>query len=304
MFTIRADIPHLDFGVVKEKLEQLLEASANFLERAWPSRYDNVDSSRLIFFTRARIVINMYATIMWISADIPEDPRRKMLILSAAPLVRTLFEELMSLIFILQDVTRMVPSLITTNYTEIWIEKEHTEKYYGNDPLWQNYISNLDKQLKQLAISLNLTPEQISNPRKYIKRWPTPGGMIRVMKAQFPKSQDIDFMEFIYSWMYRALSGDTHLNFGGLLRRGNFYAVKEAKALLGEDNYETTLKDSFESYKMEMIWTTLALLLSIISEIEGHFRFGMADRAKYLWTIFEQHSDLAKEFYERRYKEL
>ena len=53
---------------------------------------------------------------------------------------------------------------------------------------------------------------------------------------------------------------------------------------------------------MEMVWTMLSLLLSIVSEIEGHFHFGLSTRAKYLWVIFEQNSDLAKEFYKARYE--
>lgn len=304
MFTLRNDIPALDFDVVKDRLGELLQASANLLEREWPARYSNIDSSKIIFFTRMRVVLNMYDTIMWISADLPKDPRRKMLVLSVSPLVRTLFEELMSLIFIFQDVSRLIPCLIMTNYTEIWIEREHAKKYHGNDSRWDNYISGLDQRLTDIGNSLNLTPDQIAKPRKFIGRWPTPGKMVDELKKQFKTSPDIPFMEYVNSWIYRSLSGDSHLNFEGLIRRGNFYAGKEAKEKFGEDKYKTVFKNSFDSYKMEMIWTTLTLLLSIVSEIDAHFHYGLKDRAKFLWVIFEQHSDLAKEFYERRYQNL
>ena len=52
MFTVRTDVPGLDFAAVKERLEELLEATANHLERNWPHQYVTIDSSRIIFFTR------------------------------------------------------------------------------------------------------------------------------------------------------------------------------------------------------------------------------------------------------------
>jgi len=291
----------LDWQVIKEKLEELLEACANHLEREWPAKYAHIDSSRIIQFTRMRVAINAYAAIMWLVADIPEDPRRKPLVLSVAPLVRSLFEELMSLIFVFQNYEGLIQSFILTNYTEISLELEHAKKYHGDRPEWQSYINKLDQRRTNLAASLGLTSEQSSNPLKNLGRWPTPGKMINILKLRYPNSTGIEFMEFVRSWIYRTLSGDTHLNFDGLLRRGSYYAPRDLKMMFGEKSKELH-KDNFETYKMEMIWTTLTLLLSIVSETEGHFRFGLATRAEYLWRILVEHSDLAKEFFDRRYR--
>lgn len=304
MFTVRKDVQALEFAVVKDDLEKLLEASANFLEREWPTRYANVDSGRVLFYTRMRIVINTYASIMWLSADIPEDPRRKMLVLSTPPLVRTLFEELVNLIFLFHDLPALVDCYARTNYTEIDLELKHAKKYHGSLPEWQKYISDLETRLAGLAVTLNLTTDEVANPYKKIGRWPTPGRMVNIARQRWPNSTSVDFMEFVRSWLYRTLSGDTHLNFNGVIRRGSFYAGKELKTLLGEEEANAKGKENFEAFKMEMIWTMLSLLLSIISEIEGHFQFGLSTRAKYLWTIFEQNSDLAREFYKARYESM
>jgi len=302
MFTVRHDSPPLDFGVIKDRLEELLEAAANFLERDWPPRYSNVDSARIIFYTRMRLVINTYASFMWLVADKPKDPLRKMLVLSTPPLVRTMFEELMTLIFLFHDVPALIQSYAMTNYTELDLEIKHAKKYHEHKPQWKNYIADKEARLADLAINLALSPDQITNPRKYIGRWPTPGRMINVVKAKWKTSNDIEFMEYVQSWIYRTLSGDTHLNFDGVIRRGSFFAGKELKAEFGPDDAKAKGTQNFEAFRMEMVWTMLTLLLSIVSEIEGHFHFGLATRAKYLWIIFEENSDLSNEFYEARYK--
>jgi len=303
MFIVKKDQPDLDFSVVQGCLEELLEASANFLERQWPNKYQIVDSARVIFYTRMRLVINTYSSIMWLTADIPADPRRKYLVLATPPLIRSLFEELMYLIFVFHDLPALMQSFAMTNYTELALEINHAERFHHTKPEWSQYISDSKKRLEGLGVKLKLSPKQAENPKSEIGRWPTPGRMIRIVKERWPDSTNIEFMEYIQSWLYRTLSGDTHLSFHGVVRRGSFYATKETRESLGIEDAKIKEAERYESFKMEMIWTMVSLLLSIVSEIEIHFQFGLAARAKYLWVIFEQHSDLAKEFYKSRYQQ-
>lgn len=302
MFKIRNG-KGLDFEVVEKPLNELLEASANFLERDWPVRYSSLDSARVIFYTRMRLVINTYVSIMWLTADKPKDPRRNMLVLSTPPLVRTLFEELMTLIFIFHDVPALMQSYALTNYTELDLELKHAKKYHMDKAHWENYICGLETRLDELAVTLKLTSDQVTNPQKHIGRWPTPGKMIDIVKVRWRNSPDIEFMEYIRSWIYRTLSGDAHLNYYGVIRRGSFFAGKEIEAEFGQEKGRAKIKENFEAFRMEMIWTMLVLLVSIVSELEGHFRFGLSTKAKYLWKIFEDSSDLAKEFYKSRFEE-
>jgi len=238
---------------------------------------------------------------MWIAADCPKDSRRKMLVLSSAPLVRSLFEELISIIFILQDVRNLVPALVMTGYTEVWRERQHAKKYYGDQENWDDYISKLDARLDDLSSKLGLSEKQKSRPAS---TWPTPGKILQAMKKSFPSSSALSFVEFLNSSMYRTLSAESHLSYEALIRRGGLFATKELKPYFGEEKFKRLYKQNYESYRMEMIWTTFTLLLAVVSEIEGHFGFGLADRAKYLWVIFEQSSNLAKEFWVRRYSKM
>ena len=255
MFTLRKD-DSLDAAVVQPKLEELLEATSNLLERQWPTRYSDVDQARILFYTRMRVTQNTYEAILWLSADKPVDPQRRLLVLATAPLVRTLFEELISLIFILQDIPRLIPAFVITGYTEVWRERRHALNYQDGKPEWKNYLSRLDKRLNALAKDLNLSLSQASNPRS---QWPTPGRTKDEMKKHFKNSPDIPFVEYLNSWMYRSLSSDSHLSYEGLLRRGGFFATKDLKKRFGEEEFKAVYKQNLETYKMEMMWTSYTL---------------------------------------------
>src|SRR6266478_6540973 len=95
----------LDYRKYGDDISRLFEATANLLEREWPAKYKHIDSARTIFFQSVRIAINTFYTIMFISADIPKDPLRKpAFALSLAPLTRTLFEQLITFLFMLEDI--------------------------------------------------------------------------------------------------------------------------------------------------------------------------------------------------------
>src|SRR5687767_4146977 len=102
----------LDYQKYGEDLARLFEATANLLEREWPTRYKDIDSARTVFFQSVRIAINTFHTIMFISADIPKDPLRKpAFALSLAPLTRTLFEQLITFVFMIEDIPTYIPWL-------------------------------------------------------------------------------------------------------------------------------------------------------------------------------------------------
>jgi len=294
----------LDARVFKDRLETLLIKSANMLERAWPERYKTVPNAHAIFFTRMRITINSYNAILALTADIPKDLYRKPLLFAAAPLVRSVFEDLATLIFLLVDLPNLSISYTAGGYAELWFERRASEKYYGDIPKWQIYIAELDEKMDELATQLKLTPAQAKDPFKEKLVWPTPGRkMLNVLKARYGRSQVIPFMEFLNRWMYRTLSTDSHLNFIGMQKRGMHFTKQFAKHVLG-DKYEKILEARRLDYHKNMTWSTYTLLLSIVSEIEAHFHYDMKNDIYYLWKIFVNHSEMAQDFYKLRYRDL
>jgi hypothetical protein len=299
------EIQDIDAAVFKDTLERLLEEAANMLERDFPPHYQKVRHAHIIFFSRMRITINTYEAILNLTATADGNPLRKPLVFATAPLVRSLFEELATLLFMLHDIPNLMVSFECGAYTELWQERRASQKYYGKIPKWKTYIAGLDKKLEEIADEIKLTKAQRQNPIAQKLQWPTPGRkMLQIIKIRYPESPALSFMEFLNSWMYRTLSRDSHLNLVGVQRRGLYFTPRLAKQMFGEKDYKRILQERWEGYHKDMLWTTYTILLSIVSEIEAHFSYGMKVKAKYLWTIFEAHSEMAKDFYDMRYKAL
>jgi hypothetical protein len=171
----------LPYGVIQEQFTTLLTFFSNKLERE--PRYLNVDSSPQLFLQEFRNAINTFHTIFFICADTPKDPHRlKRFALSISPLTRTLFEQLILFVFLLEDVPNLVPWLFKTGYTETRIELDHCKKYHGQEPKWREYIAGLKKKVVYAEATYRLTPLEIKNPRDTIGRGPTPGALLSVLR--------------------------------------------------------------------------------------------------------------------------
>lgn len=294
----------LDYGVIKDKLLYLLEATANKLEREWDPRYRHVDSASILFFQNFRNAINTYNTIFYVCADIPKDPdRRKSYALSLPPLTRTLFEQLIMFVFLLVDVQDFVPYLFQTGYTELRMELKHVLQYHGTKKNWQPYINELKKRIAQQEKVYKLSAKQISNPKKYIGRGPTPGDLLNILRNNRPRSTAIPFIEYVNSWLYRELSGQAHLNILELANSGAFFSVNLAQAQLGND-WEEKRKTLLEEYRQNQIIIAITLVLAMASEIEIHFNYAQREKIMFLWTILNEYSDMTKDIWETRYEKL
>lgn len=49
------------------------------------------------------------------------------------------------------------------------------------------------------------------------------------------------------------------------------------------------------------VFTTITLLVTLLSELEIEFRFGLSDRLKFLWGIIQEYWGEATDLYSRRY---
>jgi hypothetical protein len=224
----------LPYGVIQDQLTTLLKFVSNKLERE--PRYQHVDSAPQLFLQEFRNAFNTFHTIFFLCADTPKDPLRlKRFALSVSPLTRTLFEQLILFVFLLEDVPNFVPWLFKTGYTETRIELDHCKKYHARKPRWRKYIAELKKKIAHAEVTYQLTPREIKAPRETIGRGPTPGGLLSVLRNNRPRSKAIPHMEYVLSWLYRELSGQSHLNVLELAKRGVLFSTDDAKDKFGAD---------------------------------------------------------------------
>lgn len=67
---------------------------------------------------------------------------------------------------------------------------------------------------------------------------------------------------------------------------------------------ESELTSNLKTFRTKQMWIAMTLLLSLASEIEIHFRFSREQDLNFLWTMFNNYSDIPKEIYEHRYADL
>jgi hypothetical protein len=292
----------LDYNVIKAELNSVFESTANKIEREWPETYAVVDSARELFLLTIRIAINTYNTIVYICADKPEDYRRdRRFSLSVPPLNRTLLETTIMLLLVIED----IPRYTVWFYKSGWLEwKEAYDRYkrdYGNLPEWEDFITKLSYYVDSPPSFLHLSQEETRDPIRNIGYWPnTPGKILKRFQKDHSDSLSISFINYLNDWFYRELSGQTHLNMHGLLERGMYFSKDTFVSLFG-DEAEAKMQQEFDKFRNDQIWVAITLMLSMMSEIEAHFHFGLDQKLKYLWGIAASYSGKAKEIYNRRY---
>ena len=167
----------LDHQKIKPRVLSLFAATGYKLEREWDkeaNRYTKIDSARAIFTELIRIATNTYQTIAYVCTDTPKDPTHKPeYCLSVAPLVRSLFEELIMILFLLEDVPAHIEFLFKTGYAEKREELGHVKKYHGGLAEWQVYIKALEDRCAYEEKELSLSKNEIKYPSN-IGKWPTP----------------------------------------------------------------------------------------------------------------------------------
>jgi len=291
----------LDYQKMKPDLLNLFEATGYKLEREWDPRYKKIDSARAIFTELIRIATNTYGTIAYVCTDIPKDPSHKPeFALSAAPLARSLFEELIMILFLLEDIPAHIEFLFKTGYAEKREELAHVLKYHGALAEWQPYIDALKDRLAYEEKELNLSNNEIKHPSN-IGKWPTPGRAKDRLSKRNPVPLIIPFIEYVNSWMYRYLSGQTHLSLQGITHRGMHFYPEGTREAFGDD-WEKKLELHLIHYRVMSFYNAITVMLAMMSEIEIHFKYGLNERCRYLWTFVAEHSDITKDFWKTRYE--
>lgn len=294
----------LDYNVISDDLMTVLQATINKIEREWPDDYKHIDSARELILVTTKLAINTFHTILYICADKPDDPKReRRFCLSVPPLSRTILESLLTLLFVLEDLPKYSSWFYKSGYRE-WAEAlERYETEYGDAEEWKPFIDKLRRVVSDPPAFLSVSADEKAEPKK-LAYWPNPGRMVKLLEKDHPGSSAITHMKYLNDWYYRQLSGQTHLNVHGLSERGLFFSPREVLERLFGSEAESVVEREFSKYRNDQVWTALMLTLALVSEIELHFGFELAERLKYLWALIGNYSDYANDLYARRYSSL
>ena len=293
-----------DFTPIREDFHKLLVNVGNQLERQWPPRYSQVGSGQMVLLQLVRLAVLNYKTIAFVCSDVKDgavrDPR---FCLSTPALNRTILEIIASTLYLLEDLPRHTDLF----YRAAWRDEQETLKTYRarytGRPRWDAFISTRTAGVDKLEKSLRITDKE-KNDINRILRWPKLGKVIRRIRADYSNSTALTFLEFLNDWVYRELSTQSHLEPKGLGEMGLFFlGMADLQAISGQDRdgVDDRLELKLREFRTNQVWTAVTLILSLVTEIDSHFEYGLKNKLAFYWTLFRAHSETVEEFYAERY---
>lgn len=287
----------LDFRVIEQPLDSLLVALENKIEREWPLRFRNIKGAQQLFLLTLKTANVTYRSIRYLCADKPPDPARRLeYSISISPLNRTILDNLLTLMFVMEDLPTRCQWYFKADWRETRRELNRYRAEYGNYAEWQEWLGRFAAYSDAGITIANISPTEVANPLA-IPSWPNPGKMPYFgLSKTSPMPRNRDFMKYLNDWFYADLSQQAHLGGSGLAKRSGFLLYD----LRDNPEREKLLK----KYKYSLVGQTVALILALASEIEAHFHFDLHERTCYMWGLIAPVIVVAKELYDKRYADL
>jgi hypothetical protein len=243
-----------------------------------------------------RVSGDTWNTIRFLCRDQLEHGRRLEFVYAIPPLTRTLLESLLTVIYIFDN----PGTNIRRYYAGGWLDQHREHKRYvaeyGGKAGWE-HLDSVAREIEKTAKLANITDDErldaeLDKP-KLIKWWPNPGQFGG--NAPTTDQRRTDFLLFLKAWFYGRLSGDSHLNFPGLLTRGWFYAEQDDGARdPAVIHHERRSIMAFEALSIQV-----ALLTEISCQLALDYE---RNRLRGIWNKLLFLDD-SRQFYEKRYKE-
>jgi len=293
-----------DFTPIRDDFHKLLANVGNQLEREWPRRYSQVGSGQMVLLQLVRLAVLNYKTIAFVCSDLKDgavrDPR---FCLATPALNRTILEIIASTLYLLEDLPRHADLFFKAAWRD---EQETLAKYrarYAGRPRWDAYISTRTAGVEKLEESLRITDQEKQDINRVL-RWPKLGKIIKRVRADYPNSEALPYLEFLNDWVYRELSTQSHLEPKGLGEMGLFFlgmADLQAISRQDRDGVDERLEFKLQEFRTNQVWTAVTLILSLATEIDSHFDYGLREKLAFYWTLFRAHSETVEEFHDERY---
>ena len=280
----------LEFAVIREPLEKLTTATILNVERALPPEIAKIPGAPVVLRLLAKSAETMFSTIRYFCAEKPADPARRISFASSAPpLLRSMLDEICTVIFLGEDMPARVQWYYKAGWRELREEYERHVRRYAGKPGWDAWLAEYGKFFDATQQDWGITAAEAAN-LKAIPYWPTPTGMI-ASKTLGAEAQT--FFEYMRDWFYREFSQEDHLSLPGLIRRGvNF--------LRPPDDLRT--ENTWKKLRSDWVNYAVVLFLAFLTEIVLLCRFDLRGHCAYIWGILKEYSPMAAEVFEARYQ--
>jgi hypothetical protein len=296
--------PAFNYRLMRDDFHRLLIRVGNELERNWPDKYVEAASAQLILLQLVRLAITNYKAIGFICSDVNDGAVRDPLLVLASPSMnRTILEIIVSVLYLLEDLSEHTDEFFRAAWRD---EREMLSKYqerYGGRPRWDQFIAVRTEGVNKLEVNLGITDEEKANPNT-IRFWPKPNKVLKRLRDEHPNSNARAYIQFLNDWLYRELSTQSHLEPRGLGQMGLFFlGMKDLQAISGKDpdGVRERLDQKIQEFRTTEVWIAMTLILSLVSEIETYFSFGIKNDLSYFWGLINAHNEISQEVFKERY---
>jgi len=280
-----------DFSIefVTKEFEELIIATQNSINQDKSLSFWKTDFGKHLVLRNFQLAYNYFRSVLLISENDDET-----LLITVTPLTRASLEILFSIIYLLENFEIRTLDSAKSFYREGCREiRELKNIYSGKSVDWDTWIrvktGNLETIKTQFENEFSVHGYSEFDWENDNNQFPRLGKM---KKSFDENSETFKFLKFLDDIYNRELSGISH---------SEPFAVALFSSILHK-NGEIIRKQ----YKGKNIGLCLVILIGLISEIENNLNYGVKPRLRELWNklVNLSDTDIAKEFYEMRYKNL
>jgi hypothetical protein len=288
--------PTFDFRLIKNELEELFTIIENNIAREWVEKYRDLDGGKETILPIIRIARNTFRTILFICSDAVDNSSRELYFsLAVSPLTRTLLEALFSLIYLLEDFPSKIDLFDKSYYRDQREITDSLREKYSGIPKWDSYFAEKDAKLERYEnyfLNNGILSEAEKENLENIRYFPRVSKIIK--RLEIENSSSVSFLKYLDDFHYRELCGQSHLEPSAIVELYPFFLQIN----------EETLEDEIYYHKSKQIYLATTFILSLISEIEIDFNYGLKSRLSYLWVLLNSGNELSEEVYNMRYQSL
>lgn len=279
----------LKFSNYQKDLDYLIENILDNLKNNWSKKYpvEKVIGGKFTLTNLFKISVVNYVSVFnlcKISEEINEH-----LYLVTPTLNRSIIENYFSMIFLLSDFPEHNKLFVKNSLRELNEKIKFEKENFIDNKEWKEYLENTEniynKHQKFIIEDIGLKKGELKSLTQ-MQRFPRISKIIQYFEKN--NHSDLKFFKYLEKYHYVKLSHFAHSQPSGLSVIGTIL--------------ESQPKAVNERFLTNQLWTSIMLILCLISEIEIHFEYGLKTQINGLWNSLNPYSDYVKEVYELRYE--
>lgn len=279
---------NFDFNIIKNEFDEILTATADHLDRSWPAKYGDAFTHGGQFTLKSMFglaTINYGASI---ALYLISEERRLNIYLAMPAVNRALLESFFSIVFLLDDFQENHKLFIRNSWREKAEQLAGYREFFSGIPKWDDYMAEEEVRVQKYAESVDrmvgLDSAHRQNPNN-MQRLPRVSKIVGYLRS---RRQDVWLYSYFERIHYVPLSHFVHSQPSGIIATGNIQ--------------KNGNKSNPKKFVTDQQWIAISLMLSIVSELELHFHFGLNAKLSYVWEVARHYSDYIEEPFSKWYQ--